>query len=87
MIVQTAETPSRSLQKGIGRSSSLLYDLMNIARTWPDANRFAALVARTSLDAARLTWNHFVELLREADTDRRQRLTDLALWHGGRRNT
>ncbi len=74
--------PVVKLAKLIGRSSSLLHDLMNIARTWPDAEEFAAIVARTSPDGARLTWNHFVELSREADTDRRQRLTDLALWHG-----
>ena len=51
--------PVEKLAKLIGRSSSLLYNLMNIARTWPDADQFAELIAKASENGTRLTTARF----------------------------
>jgi hypothetical protein len=67
------------LAKLLGHSESLIRNLAEIARTWPDAEEFARLAARTNWEGKTLTLSHFIELTREPNADYRERAMDEAL--------
>jgi hypothetical protein len=67
------------LAKLLGRSSSLIHNLARIARTWPDVDQVAELIAKANENGTRLTLSHLTELVREQNAKRFQSLMEVAL--------
>ena len=62
------------LAKLLGRSSSLIYRLANLARAWPDADQFAEMVANANAIGTRLTQADLIDRARELGAQGNARL-------------
>jgi hypothetical protein len=72
----------RNLTLALKWSKSLVYAFADVAVTWPDADKFDELVARSNKFDKPLSWSHFVLLATVTDDDRREKLIEGSLHNG-----
>ena len=67
------------LAEFFGWSLTTVNDYATVAETWPDADKFAELAARTNRNGLPLSWAHLIALTRESDGKRRLKLVEQTL--------
>ena len=72
----------KKLTQALKWCKSLVYAYADVAVTWPDANKFDELVARSNRFDKPLTWSHFILLATVTDDARREKLIDDSLHNG-----